>query len=106
MALEALTVINRFGTYAPVISKVFQFMKEVLKIAEHAGKNDKRCNKLKSRLNAVYETLEIRTRHISNNYPFGQKNTENLMRTLENIRTFLRKFEKRNIRKYFTADLV
>ncbi|PKK59311.1 zf-UBR-domain-containing protein [Rhizophagus irregularis] len=110
MALEALNVINRFGTYAPIISQVFQFMREVISIAEHAGKNDKRCNKLESRLNAVYETLETRARHISDDYPFGKKNTKNLLHTLENICKFLQKFEKRNtirnIIKYIIADSI
>src|SRR5581483_9603519 len=100
MALEAISVLNKFGTYAPVVSKVFKFMRDVLDAADNAGKNDKRCKELRARLGSVHETLEVRARHIQNDYPFGRQNTENLMRILEKVDVFLHKFAKHRIRNF------
>ncbi|CAI2174036.1 8818_t:CDS:2 [Funneliformis geosporum] len=94
MATVVWNVVNKFGTHTPVISIVIDFMKEVINIAREASQNNKRCKELQSRLSAVYETLEVHIRNISDDYPFGKKNTENLMRALDECRKFLLRFRK------------
>ncbi|CAG8508132.1 14031_t:CDS:2 [Funneliformis caledonium] len=105
--MEVVNFVNRFGTHAPVISVVIRFVIEIINIAREASQNNKQCKKLQNRLNAIYEILEVHTRHISDDYPFGKINTENLMRALDESRKFLLKFQKRgskNFLKIFNSD--
>ncbi|CAG8528823.1 3620_t:CDS:2 [Ambispora leptoticha] len=97
------SVIERFGSYMPMVGNVIQCLKEVRDDVKRAEKNDSRFRKLRAQLGGAVETFEARSRHDSNRYPFGQQNTENLMYALEKIHIYLEKSKRSSFRQIMKA---